>query len=149
MSEQILLQGKLLGTEGFLVSRPGTDEDFATRALWIALISEILPRALLAELELAPLLLGSSGGGQFLVVLPDTARAAADDFLATSAVFGGALTLGILLFRRLMVLPAFAVNPPWLERLHQPDSGVPYWIAPGAVDTLGFPAATRLRPAGR
>lgn len=85
MSEQILLQGKLLGTEGFLASRSGPDEDFAARALWVALISEVLPRALLAELELAPLLLGSSGGGQFLVVLPDTAHAAAEQFLSAAA----------------------------------------------------------------
>jgi len=33
-------------------------------------LSEVLPRALLAELGLSKMLLGSSGGEQFLVVLP-------------------------------------------------------------------------------
>ncbi|MDQ6699467.1 MAG: hypothetical protein M3Z36_04710, partial [Acidobacteriota bacterium] len=85
MSDQILLQGKLLGTEEFLISGPVRDDDFTARSLWITFVSEVLPRALLAELELAPLLLGSSGGGQFLAVLPGTVRDAAQEFLTTSA----------------------------------------------------------------
>lgn len=91
MSEQILLQGKLLGIDEFLVSdansssSPGSDEILAARSLWITLVCEVVPRALLAELELARLLLGSSGGGQFLIVLPDTVRAQADEFLAIVA----------------------------------------------------------------
>ncbi|MCL5745013.1 MAG: hypothetical protein M1541_13990, partial [Acidobacteria bacterium] len=44
-------------------------------------MSEVLPRALLCELGLAKVLLGSSGGGQFLVVLPSEARPQADLFL--------------------------------------------------------------------
>ena len=36
----------------------------------------MLPRALLAELGLAKILLGSSGGGQFLLVLPEELREA-------------------------------------------------------------------------
>src|SRR5205807_4347463 len=92
MSEQLLLQGKILGIEEFLLSgapdphggpgsRSGGEELLAGRAQWITLLSEALPRALLNELGLARILLGSSGGGQFLVVLPDTARAAAEEFL--------------------------------------------------------------------
>ena len=62
-------------------SRSGGEDLLAGRAQWITLLSEVLPRALLNELGLARILLGSSGGGQFLVVLPDTARAAAEEFL--------------------------------------------------------------------
>ena len=80
MSEQILVQGKLLGIDVFLAS-PGSDEILAARSLWITLICEVVPRALLQELELARLLLGSSGGGQFLIVIPDTHRGPAEDFL--------------------------------------------------------------------
>lgn len=58
-----------------------TEDLFTGRAQWISLLSEVLPRALLAELSLSRMLLGSSGGGQFLVVLPDAARQAAQDFL--------------------------------------------------------------------
>src|SRR5512146_2316119 len=93
MSEQILLQGKILGIEEFLLSRAGNvvpsrsngEELLAGRSQWITLICEVLPRALLAELGLARILLGSSGGGQFLVVLPGEALPAANDFLGGAA----------------------------------------------------------------
>src|SRR5205085_9772424 len=85
MAEQVLLQGKLLGIEEFLVVGGVGDEEFSARSLWITLAGEILPRALLAELELPRLLLGSSGGGQFLAILPGGAREAAEQFLATAA----------------------------------------------------------------
>jgi CRISPR-associated protein Csm1 len=85
MSQQILLQGKILGIEPFLTAggtRGSTDEElFAGRSQWLTLISEVLPRALLAELGLSRMLLGSSGGGQFLLVLPGEAREAAGQFL--------------------------------------------------------------------
>jgi len=48
-------------------------------------LSEALPRALLAELGLARILLGSSGGSQFLVVLPGEAREPAEAFLTAAA----------------------------------------------------------------
>src|SRR5436190_13788661 len=89
MSEQILLQGKIQGIEEFLLSPSGADENepdvLAGRSQWISLLCEALPRALLAELGLARILLGSSGGGQFLLVLPGEARAAADAFLTAAA----------------------------------------------------------------
>jgi CRISPR-associated protein Csm1 len=93
MSEQILLQGKILGTEEFLVAghaegrsaRSAGEDLLAGRSQWIALLCEVLPRALLAELGLARILLGSSGGGQFLVVLPGEARSAAENFLTAAA----------------------------------------------------------------
>jgi CRISPR-associated protein Csm1 len=93
MPEQILLQGKILGTEEFLLAAPAegrsvrsAGEDLlAGKSQWITLLCEVLPRALLAELGLARILLGSSGGGQFLVVLPGSAREAAEAFLTAAA----------------------------------------------------------------
>ncbi|MBZ5724004.1 MAG: hypothetical protein LAP87_03330 [Acidobacteriia bacterium] len=93
MPEQILLQGKMLGTEEFLLAGPtegrsarSAGEDLlAGRSQWITLLCEVLPRALLAELGLARILLGSSGGGQFLVVLPGEARESAESFLQAAA----------------------------------------------------------------
>src|SRR5580658_700187 len=93
MSEQILLQGKILGIEEFLLSRPGGavaprsngEELLAGRSQWITLLCEVLPRALLAEFALARVLLGSSGGGQFLLVLPGESRGPAEEFLAAAA----------------------------------------------------------------
>ena len=97
MSEQILLQGKILGIEEFLLSRPSRtgapsgsarsdgEELLAGRSQWITLLCEVLPRALLAEFGLARVLLGSSGGGQFLLVLPGESREPAEAFLSAAA----------------------------------------------------------------
>ena len=86
MSVQILIQGKLLGLDDFLTAaHDASDDVIAARSLWISLVCEVVPRALLAELELARVLLGSSGGGQFLLVLPDAMRAPAEEFLTLSA----------------------------------------------------------------
>src|SRR5579872_3045003 len=93
MPEQILLQGKILGTEEFLLagsaegrfSRSAGEDLLAGRSQWITLLCEVLPRALLAEPGLARILLGSSGGGQFLVVLPCEVRSSAEQFLRAAA----------------------------------------------------------------
>src|SRR5437763_7808964 len=102
MPEQILLQGKILGTEEFLLAgsaegrsaRSAGEDLMAGRSQWITLLCEVLPRALLAELGLARILLGSSGGGQFLLVLPGEARQAAEAFLASAATDAALLSSG-------------------------------------------------------
>src|SRR5437867_6435753 len=98
MSLQIFLEGKLLCVEEFLLAPAGEDSDhvFTGRSHWISLLSEVLPRALLAELGLAKILLGSSGGGQFLLVLPDEVRTPAQDFLANAAREIAALSDGMV-----------------------------------------------------
>jgi CRISPR-associated protein Csm1 len=88
MSAQILLQGRLLGTDDFLLAAPADRDNraFEARSMWLVLIGEAVPRALLAELQLPPLMLGSSGGDQFVVILPDETRAAAaKEFLARTS----------------------------------------------------------------
>jgi CRISPR-associated protein Csm1 len=95
MSVQIFLQGKLLGIDEFLGSAVSSDPTaFLGRSHWISLISELLPRGLLAELGLAKILLGASGGDQFLVVIPAEARQAAFDILAAAAADIESLTGG-------------------------------------------------------
>src|ERR1700736_6544464 len=81
MSVQILLQGKLLGVEEFLPSGQPAESLLTRRFRSVSLLSEILPRALIAELGLSKMLLGSSGGEQFLVVLPQEVRPQAEEFL--------------------------------------------------------------------
>jgi CRISPR-associated protein Csm1 len=68
------------------------------RSRWVTLVTEVLPRALLSELGLSKVLLGSSGGGQFLVVLPSEAKPRAEAFLEAAAgeiqhLSGGCLQL--------------------------------------------------------
>ncbi len=102
MPEQILLQGKLLGTEAFLLgaaaegrsARSAGEDLLAGRSQWITLLCEALPRALLAELGLPRVLLGASGGGQFLIILPGDAREPSEKFLGAAATQIAALSSG-------------------------------------------------------
>ncbi len=99
MSVQIFVHGKLLGIDEFLASSVSVDSDssaFLGRSHWISLISELLPRALLAELGLARILLGASGGDQFLVVLPAEVRPQATEFLNAAAADIAGLTGGMV-----------------------------------------------------
>ena len=85
MSAQILVQGRLTGMEDFLLAAPADRDNraFEARLTWLNLLGEVLPRALLAGLQLPSLLLGSSGGGRFLAILPDQERAnQASEFLS-------------------------------------------------------------------
>ncbi len=82
MSVQIFLEGQLLGVEDFL-SAP--DASPSRQAAQVDRITADAPREFLRQHELSPMLLGSSGGGQFLLVLPDSAREAADSFFASIA----------------------------------------------------------------
>src|SRR5271168_2530171 len=84
MSVQILLQGKILGAEEFLLAGAPEEPLFAGRLRWVNLLSEVLPRALIAELGLSKMLLGSSGGEQFLAVLPGEVRPQAEEFLSAA-----------------------------------------------------------------
>src|ERR1700742_4497354 len=97
MTAQILLQGKLIGSEDFLLAVPADRDNraFDARATWLVLIAEAIPRALLSDLQLPLLLMGSSAGDRFMVVLPDQARAeAADAFLTRVSEALGKATAG-------------------------------------------------------
>ncbi len=61
------------------------------------------------------------------------------DFLVYAGLFGGALTLGIMMFRGWM-LPAFALRHGWVMRLHDKSVGVPYGIALAAGAMMVYPA---------
>ena len=85
MSLQVFLQAQLLGAEDFLASHSahhldGT-RDLSGRCAWLSLLCEVLPRALLTELKLSRMLLGSSSAEQFLLVLPEEEIPHANEFL--------------------------------------------------------------------
>jgi CRISPR-associated protein Csm1 len=89
MSLQVFLQAQLLGSEDFLAaqSQDGQDDtaNLVGRSAWLNLIGEILPRALLAELKLSKMLLGSSSAEQFFLVLAEEEIPHANTFLETAA----------------------------------------------------------------
>ncbi len=96
MSVQILLQGRISGTESFLLAGNPGETEFAGRCHWVSLLSEVFPRALIAELNLSKMLLGSSGSEQFLVVLPEEVRSQAEEFLTAAATGAQRLSGGHL-----------------------------------------------------
>jgi prepilin peptidase CpaA len=60
------------------------------------------------------------------------------DYLLYASVFGGALTLLIMLFRSLP-LPNLLAGQQWAEQLHRDDAGVPYGIALAAAALVVYP----------
>ena len=60
------------------------------------------------------------------------------EFLIVAALFGGALTLIIMLVR-LVPLPAHVENVGWIRRLHNAANGVPYGIALAAGALFVYP----------
>src|SRR5579875_373627 len=99
MSLQVFLQAQLLGSEEFLTGKAGDGSsmaDLVGRCAWLNLLCEVLPRALLAELKLSRMLLGSSSAEQFLVVLAEEDVARANEFLERAAEAVGRISAGAL-----------------------------------------------------
>lgn len=60
------------------------------------------------------------------------------EYMLLTAVIGGGVTIVILIMRQ-RLSPALAVRYTWLNRLHDPASGVPYGIALAAAALLVYP----------
>jgi prepilin peptidase CpaA len=60
------------------------------------------------------------------------------DYLLIASLFGGALTLFILVFRQ-WPLPYALAGQHWLLRLHHRDTGIPYGIALAAGALVVYP----------
>ena len=89
MSLQVFLQAQISGIEEFLAAQSAERKDDVAdlmgRCAWQTLACEVLPRALLAELKLSPMLLGSSSAEQFLLVLAEEDVPRANEFLTRAA----------------------------------------------------------------
>jgi len=84
---------------------------------------------------------GWIGGGDAKLVAAITLWIGFDQalpYLLYSALLGGTLTLLILAVRRFPLPPVFAATP-WIDRLHNPKTGVPYGIALAAAGLLVYP----------
>lgn len=60
------------------------------------------------------------------------------DYMIYASIFGGALTLVLIQFRKLP-LPAPLARQDWITRLHETDAGVPYGIALAAAALIIYP----------
>jgi prepilin peptidase CpaA len=75
--------------------------------------------------------LGYIGGGDaklFAAVLLWLGFADLLDYALLASIFGGFLTLGLLIARQ-WPLPAVLMRQPWILRLHDTKSGIPYGVA--------------------
>lgn len=131
---QIFLQGKLLGIEPFVQDARGDFSSLAGRCLYVSLLSEAVPRALLARLGLAQELLGSSGGAQFLAVIPSESLPEANAFLIDVtrrlAAFTG---------QRLRLAWASTENlGAWSDVRKRLDEAMDRWRGPDALEPAGL-----------
>ena len=69
------------------------------------------------------------------------------DYLVYASLFGGALTVMLLQFRR-WPLPYILASQTWLLRLHEPRGGIPYGIALAAAALIVYPNTAWMPPAG-
>jgi prepilin peptidase CpaA len=60
------------------------------------------------------------------------------DYLVYASLLGGALTLAIIQYRA-VPMPQLLLGREWAERLHRPDSGVPYGIALAIAALVVYP----------
>ncbi|HSV25224.1 MAG TPA: prepilin peptidase [Xanthobacteraceae bacterium] len=63
------------------------------------------------------------------------------DYLIYASLFGGALTLLILFFRKLH-LPQVLARHKWIARLHESGGGVPYGVALAAAALVVYPSTS-------
>jgi len=62
-------------------------------------------------------------------------------FVLLAAIYGMVLTLGLLAFRTVPVLPGILSREAWLLRLHDRKTGIPYGIAIAAAALHVYPSS--------
>ncbi len=119
----------------------------------VALFAGLAPLAILIHLGVGFVALGIAmmlyamrwlGGGDAKLIAAAALWAGPTAFwvfLLAAALAGGALTLGLLFFRKLPLPPLFASRE-WIARLHDPKEGVPYGVALSAGAFYAFPYMT-------
>jgi len=60
------------------------------------------------------------------------------DYLIVSSLLGGVLATGVLTARQ-VPLPLFLLRWPWVVRLHEPKTGIPFGVALGAGAIIVYP----------
>lgn len=86
MSIQIFVEGKIAPKGEFLRPVEGRNSaELLGRHLYLSLVGEVIPRALLDHLGLSKMLLGASSGSSFLLLLPQEFQAQTEAFLTETA----------------------------------------------------------------
>ena len=98
---------------------------------WSDFGMHIVAGAIVLALGFACFAFGWIGGGDAKLAAVIALFLGAQDaieFVGLASIFGGVLTLALLGFRQVPV-PAFIIRQPWVQRLHDRNTGVPYGIA--------------------
>jgi len=69
------------------------------------------------------------------------------EYLLIASIFGGALTLALLMARA-WPLPLVLADREWAQRLHAPKGGIPYGIALAAAAIVVYPHTIWMKPLG-
>lgn len=69
------------------------------------------------------------------------------EYLLVASIFGGALTLALLMVRT-WPLPLVLAQREWAQRLHEPRGGIPYGIALAAAAIVIYPQTIWMKPLG-
>jgi len=86
MSIQIFVEGKIAPKGEFLRPLEGRNSaELLGRHLYLSLVGEVIPRALLDHLGLSKMLLGASSGSSFLLLLPQEFQSQSEAFLRLTA----------------------------------------------------------------
>lgn len=140
---QVFLQGKVQGVDAFLNDTRSSWDAFAGKCLFLSLLTDAVPQALLQRLGLAPTLLGASGGGQFLVLLTEESLSFANEFLVD-------VTRRLQEISRGQLRLAWASTEElgaWEDVRRRLDAGLSRWRGLAAVEPAGFFAPFEDAPA--
>src|SRR5687768_2771890 len=125
----------------------------------LALIMGMSPMAVLSNVAAAALVLmvafvffacGWIGGGDAKLAAATALWLGFDHlltYLVYASLFGGLLTM-LLLQLRTLPLPSLLAGQQWAQRLHRPDSGVPYGIALAAAALVIYPDTVWMKIGG-
>ena len=117
---------------------------------WWALASHIGAGVLMLTIGIGMFALGWLGGGDAKLLAATALWLGFDhllSYLLLTAIAGGALSLSILFYRRMMP-PLWLASQTWAMNLHGAKAGIPYGIALAAAGLHVFPSTIWFVTAG-
>ena len=114
---------------------------FASGLAWPAIGMHLAAAALVLVVSFVLFTQGWIGGGDAKLAAATALWFGFDyllDYMIYASLFGGALTLALLQFRKLP-LPQALAKQEWIQRLHDQAGGVPYGIALAAAALTVYP----------
>jgi prepilin peptidase CpaA len=109
---------------------------------WVVLQSHLITAAIVFTIAVVMFSLGWLGGGDAKLLASASLWIGPNlfpEYLVTVGIVGGLLTVALLHFRNVEVLPSWLGRQTWALRLHEKNGGIPYGIALGASAMMLYP----------